>query len=126
MAEELLVRAPVRFSADVREVIKETLLRCESESDWTIAAVAVEETHLHALLTPTKRDIDNVLKWLAQEITKAVHRLSSHTGPVWCRGRWRQYIDDQEHWDNTVNYIESHNQRRDSRVLPAASRQCPS
>ena len=112
MAEELLLYKPVRFSEEIRSVIKETLQLCQAKSDWSIATMAIEETHIHVLLTPTKRDIDGVLKWLAQETTKAVHRLTSHPGPIWCHGRWRQYIDRQEHWDNTFDYVEAHNQRR--------------
>ena len=123
MAQELLLSKPVRFNDEMRAVIENTLRQCQAKSDWTIATMAIEETHIHVLLNPTKRDIDGVLKWLAQETTKAVHRLTSHTGPLWCHGRWRQYITDQEHWDNTFAYIETHNQRRALQARHATLRQ---
>jgi REP element-mobilizing transposase RayT len=112
MAEERMFYPPVRATPEMLGVVESTLADCMTDSDWRIAAASLESTHIHVLLTATERDIDNVLKWLAQETTKAVHKNTSHTGPVWCKGRWRQFIFDQDHWDKSVAYIERHNIRR--------------
>ena len=52
------------------------------------------------------------MKWVAQEATRALHLFTSHTGPLWCEGRWIQFIFDDAHWQNTIEYIERHNVRR--------------
>jgi hypothetical protein len=49
-------------------------------------------------------------------MNKAVHQQTTHTGPVFCKGRWLQFIFEDSHWANLVRYIESHNVRRE---LPA-------
>jgi hypothetical protein len=47
-----------------------------------------------------------------------VHRETSHVGPVWCKGRWRQFIYDMQHWRNTIGYIERHNLRNGLSARP--------
>lgn len=57
-------------------------------------------------------DIDRTAKWLAQRMTKSVHANTTHTGPVFCKGRWCVFLFEASHWYNTVRYIEAHNIRR--------------
>jgi hypothetical protein len=64
------------------------------------------------LLTPTERPIDGTVKWIKDRMTKAIHRAARHTGPVWCKGRWRSFIFDTDVWQSTQTYIEEHNVRR--------------
>ncbi|MHB1158655.1 MAG: transposase [Phycisphaerales bacterium] len=109
MAEERMAHPTVRLSARMRGVIEQTLRECESRSDWRFEAMTVCETHVHALVTYTARDIENTAKWLADQTTKAVHRATEHAGPVWGKGRWLEYIDDEEHWGNLIGYIARHN-----------------
>ena len=70
------------------------------------------------LITYTERDIDNTVKWLKDQMTKAIHREAKHSGPVWCKGRWRSFIFDLDVWHNTQAYIERHNVRRGVRPHP--------
>ena len=78
------------------------------ESQWDVIAFAVEQTHLHLLITYAPVNLDRTCKWLAQEMTKAVHASTPHTGPVFAKGKWATFIFDQGHWNNTVRYIERH------------------
>lgn len=112
MAEERMKYPPVRFSEQMIAVTEATLDHCQGQSDWRIAAASIELTHTHLLLTYTEREIDNVVKWLKDQTTKAIHRQTSHAGPVWCKGRWRGFLFDPFHWRNTHAYIERHNVRR--------------
>jgi REP element-mobilizing transposase RayT len=112
MAEERMQHPPVRISAQMLSIVEATLHDCAADSDWRIVAASLEPTHIHVLLTFTERDIDGVLKWLSQETTKAIHRDTPHQGPVWCKGRWSQFIFKQDHWDYAMAYIECHNLRR--------------
>ena len=77
-----------------------------------MAAAALEPTHMHLLIPYAGRDIDVTAKWLADQTTKAVHRATGHTGPVWCKGKWCSYVFDSAHWDSIREYIERHNERR--------------
>lgn len=112
MAEERMTHAPVRLDRSMMDAVVETLSRCGAESDWKIAAGSIEQTHTHLLLTYTTRDIDDTVKWLKDRMTKAIHRSTSHKGPVWCKGKWRSFIFDDDHWRNALGYIERHNIRR--------------
>jgi hypothetical protein len=64
------------------------------------------------LITYSERDIDNTIKWLKDQLTKSIHHETEHTGPVWCKGRWRAFIYEPVVWRNTRLYIERHNVRR--------------
>jgi REP element-mobilizing transposase RayT len=112
MAAERMTDAPVRLRQPMIDVVVETLQRCAAPSDWSVAACSVESTHVHLLLTHTSRPIDNTVKWLKDQATKAIHRQTPHAGPVWCKGRWRSFIFNDEVWQAVTAYIERHNIRR--------------
>ncbi|MBL9163808.1 MAG: transposase [Planctomycetaceae bacterium] len=96
----------------MQAVTTEMLERCKAESDWSFAAIAIKATRAHLLITRTRRDVDNVVKWLKDRTTKAIHRQTPHLCPVWCKGRWCSFIFDERVWRNTQRYIERHNERR--------------
>ena len=118
MAQERMKHAPVGFTPEMMDVIMATVDECVAQSTWRIAAAAIECTHMHLLITYSGMDIDKTAKWLAQETTKAVHRKTAHTGPVWCEGRWRGFVYDLLHWDSSIAYIERHNVRRGLSAKP--------
>jgi hypothetical protein len=120
MAEERQLHPPVRLDAAMQIVVADTIGWCRAESDWRIAAASNEATHAHLLLTYVVRDIDNTVKWLKDQVTKATHRTTSHAGPVWCKGRWRSFVFDPAIWRNTRLYIERHNERRGVGARPYA------
>ncbi|WP_428303965.1 transposase [Lacipirellula sp.] len=95
MAQERQKFPPTKFTPRMQAVIAAMLERCEIESDWSFAAAAIEATHVHLLMTRTDRDIDNVVKWMKDQTTKAIHRQTPYQRPVWCKGRWRSFIFDE-------------------------------
>jgi REP element-mobilizing transposase RayT len=112
MAEERQKHAPVRLDAVMRSIAAETIGQCCAESDWRVAGASIEAIHTHLLLTYTDRKIENTVKWLNDQITKAIHQRTPHSGPVWFKGRWRSFVFDPAVWRNTLRYIERHNERR--------------
>lgn len=112
MAQERMKHPKVRWSPEIIAAMVDSIEECAAESDWKIVAAAVENTHLHLQLTYSGMDIDRTAKWLAQRMTKSVHANTTHTGPVFCKGRWCVFLFDESHWYNTVRYIEAHNIRR--------------
>ena len=112
MAEERQAHPPTRLDTKMQSVVADTFARCRVESNWQIAAASIESTHTHLLITHSDRNIDNTVKWLKDQSTKAIHRATTHTGPVWCKGSWRSYIFEDEVWENTQLYIQRHNERR--------------
>jgi REP element-mobilizing transposase RayT len=112
MARERMKHAPIRFTPAMIDAIACAVGHCANDSDWQIVAAAIEATHMHLLLTYTEREIGGTAKWLAQETTKRVHRDTNFVGQVWCEGRWREFIYDEPHWENTREYIQRHNLRR--------------
>jgi len=114
MAEERMKHPPVRLSAEMVDVVIEVIGDCVQKScgGLAIAAAAIEPTHMHLAILYTGRDIDGTAKWLADQTTKAIHGRTGHCGPVWCRGRWRSFIFQEEQWHAAIAYIERHNVRR--------------
>jgi REP element-mobilizing transposase RayT len=112
MAMERQKHPAVRLTADMQKVVVDALQCCSRDSDWRIAAASIEATHTHLLMTYTERDVDAVVKWLKDQLTKAIHRETPHTGPVWCKGKWLTFIFDESAWHNARRYIERHNERR--------------
>ena len=115
-----MAHPPVRWTDAMIATIAGVLGDCAAQSPWTIAAAAIEETHFHVALTHSPLDIDRTIKWIGQEMTKAVHLETPHAGPVFCKGRWRQFIFEPSHWRNVIRYIEQHNLRRGLLAKPYA------
>jgi REP element-mobilizing transposase RayT len=112
MSEERMRHPPVRLSDAMIRLVGGKLGECAADSDWSVSACSIEATHCHMLLTYTDRNIDNTVKWLKDQATKAIHTATSHAGPVWCKGRWRSFIFDLDRWEQAKTYIEQHNVRR--------------
>lgn len=100
--------------------VVQALQACVASSDWSIVVASVEATHAHLLLTYTRRNIDNTVKWLSYQTTKAIHHRTPHCGPVWCKGKWLSFIFEQNTWQNTKVDIERHNVRRGADPRPYA------
>lgn len=118
MAQERQTHPPVKLNDLMREVFSNVLEKCCAESDWRVAAASIESTHTHLLLTYSERSIDNTIKWIKDQATKAIHKATQHRGPVWCKGRWRSFVFDPVAWRTTRQYIERHNQRRGADPRP--------
>ena len=112
MATELMKHPPTRLDKAMIDAVALAVGACVAESDWKIAAAAIEPTHMHLLITFTNRDIELTAKWIAQMTTKAVHRSTAFDRPLWCGGKWLGFIYDEGHWNNARLYIERHNVRR--------------
>ena len=118
MARVRMTYQPVWLDDGMISSVIEAIGQCAAVSDWTVVAASVESTHTHMLLTYTHRTIDNTVKWIKDQATKAIHRVTTHTGPVWCKGKWRSFVFDDHVWSNTKTYIERHNLRRCESARP--------
>ena len=103
----------VILSDEMSDAVIASLTKCvvESNGGLRIIAAAIEPTHMHLLIVNTGRDIDITARWLADQTTKAVHRETNHSGPVWTKNKWCDHIDRQDHWENAILYIDDHNIR---------------
>jgi hypothetical protein len=91
----------------------------KSAGGLIIAAMAIEQTHMHLGIEYTGRDVEGTAKWIADQTTKAVHRITVHAGPVWCKRKWRSFIYDLPVWDacwNTFGNITSAADCRRTRI----------
>jgi REP element-mobilizing transposase RayT len=118
MAQERMVHPPVRFTVELLRVMVETIARCAADSTWDIVAASFEPTHLHLLMTWHPRSIDKTCKWLAQQMSKAMHEQTGHIGPVFAKSKWCSFIYDLKVWDNTEHYIDRHNEQRGLAAKP--------
>jgi REP element-mobilizing transposase RayT len=103
-------------------VLVQAITKCvdASKGGLRIIAAAIETTHMHLLIVNTGCDMDITAKWIADQSTKAIHRYTRHTGPLWTKNEWCHHIDKQEHWESAILYIDEHNLRagRGSRPYP--------
>jgi REP element-mobilizing transposase RayT len=120
MAQERMKHPPVRLTDDMIEIVAHTIAACVAKSNGglSIAALAIEPTHLHVLIPYSGRDIHTTVKWLADQTTKAIHRQTNHNGPVWCKGKWCSFVFGPRHWQNLRRYIGNHNVRAGMRADP--------
>jgi len=112
LAVDSMRHAAVTLTPEVQLIIENEIAACQKESPWKIAAAAIEPTHLHLLITYSGRPIEQTARWLAARMTQAIHRGTTHLGPVWTEGYWGESIADESHWRNLVGYIERHNIER--------------
>ena len=117
MAREIMSHPATRFTRTMITAITDSIGQCAKESNWQLSAFTVEPTHAHLLITFSDRPFANTVKWIKQCSTRAVHQQTNHAGPVWCVGSWRTIISDGPRWNNTMKYIQRHNERRG---LPAS------
>src|SRR5690242_20696666 len=112
----------VHLTEEMTVVIADEITTCveKSKGGLIITAAAIEPTHMHLLIVNAGCDIDITAKWPADQTIKAVHRITAHQGPVWTKNKWCDHIDNQEHWENAIFYIDDHNIRagRGSRPYP--------
>jgi hypothetical protein len=118
MAQERMKHPPVRWTAEMIAALAGAIENCAAKSPWRILAASIEATHLHLQITYSGLDIERTVKWMAQQMTKAVHHETSHAGPVFCEGNWCSYVYLPEHWARTTTYIERHNERRGLAAQP--------
>ena len=114
MASERMNHPPVWMSDGMMQAVMRAIAHCidKSKSGLSIAAAAIEPTHIHLLIPYSGRDIDITLKWIADQTTKTVRRETPHQSPLWCKGRWRSFIYEPDYWFAAANYIEQHNVRQ--------------
>ncbi len=118
MAQERMLHRPVVLDHLMSAAIERAIGQCAAASRWKVSAGTIEPTHIHLLLTPGTDDIDKTCKWLAQQMTKAVHEETEHRGPVWAEGKWCTRIWVESAWHNVRKYIERHNVRKGLGVRP--------
>jgi REP element-mobilizing transposase RayT len=114
MAQRRMRHRQTRLDEQMIRTIAQTMAELvrRSQGGLSIAAMAIEPTHMHLLIRPTGRDIETTAKWIADQTTKAVRRRTGHAGPVWSKGRWLGFVFDESGWEATRRYIERHNERR--------------
>ena len=113
MAQERMKQPAGRLTETMIAAVVGAIAECVATSagGLAVAAAAIEPTHMHLLIPYSGRDIDITGKWLADQTTKAVHRRTSHAGPIWGKGKWCSYVFESDHWENAREYIEGHNVR---------------
>jgi REP element-mobilizing transposase RayT len=118
MAKERMKHSPVRLTRSMIDAVAAAIAQCAAASPWKLVAASLESTHLHLLITYSGIDIERTAKWLAQQMTKRVHAVANHAGPVFCENYWCNFVFEVSHWKNTIRYIERHNERRGELARP--------
>jgi hypothetical protein len=120
MAQERMLHPAVKLDGDMTRAVVDAIGMCVCKSDppLIVAAGAVDFTHFHLALEYNPRDIEATCKWIADQATKAVHRNTTHQGPVWGKGKWLEFTYDEGHWRSLIRYIERHNERNGLNARP--------
>ncbi len=120
MAQERMLYPPFKLNEQSTQIVVDTIGECVAKSSprISIVAAAVDFTHMHFLIASYPRNIDNTIKWMLDQTTKAIHRQAHITQPIWVKGRWLEYIEDLGHWENIHAYIERHNEKNGRPIRP--------
>jgi hypothetical protein len=106
------MKCPVTtLTKGMAEIVAVTIGQCilNSSGGLKVMAAAIEPTHMHLLIPYSGRDIEITAKRLADQTTKAIHRQTTHDGPVWSKNNWIRHIFTSENWENALRYIDDHN-----------------
>ena len=121
-ARDQMTEPPTTLSAEMVFTVIDAIGDCvgRSRGGLKVMAAAIEPTHMHLLIPYSGRDVEITAKWVAHQTTKAVHRKTAHSGPVWSKNNWIRHIFSSENWENALLYIDDHNVRagRGSRPYP--------
>jgi len=96
----------------VERVIRDT---CE-EQNHEIVSLTVQATHLHLILgAKLREDIKTTIARLKRRTAVKIfsqRRSQGLTVPksLWTEGRYVIFLDEDEHVENTIEYVERHNQ----------------
>ena len=85
-------------------------------------AATVQATHVHVVLAPLQEDVRNVIAGLKRRTTMAVRSNNPailadalNTGQngrsIWTAGRYCEFIFDESHLANLIEYVRDHNRR---------------
>lgn len=86
------------------------------EQGHAVLAATIQASHVHLVFAPLRESLDNVVARLKRRAAMAMfaQRRAAHV-PVprslWTAGKYLVYIFDQQHVENTVEYIRAHNRR---------------
>jgi REP element-mobilizing transposase RayT len=108
LSHDVVILSPAMIQAVV-----DALAVCiqRSQGGLKIMAATIEPTHMHLLLTRTCRNIDITTKWIADQTTKAIHRQTAQRGSVWTSKNWCEHVDQPDHWEELLRYIDEHHVR---------------
>ena len=90
-------------------------------------AATVQATHVHIVLAPMREDIGKVIARLKRRSTIALRAISpailagkqgagQDGRAIWTAGRYVEFVFDERHLANLIEYVRDHNRRAD---LPA-------
>lgn len=73
--------------------------------DCELAAYVVMPDHLHALLSPTRASISDVMRRIKSYIAKQVNEAIDHSGPIWQPSFYDRIVRCEGHLQSYVDYI---------------------
>ena len=121
-AEARMSGDATRLDAANRQSVAAALGEALTEHRQRAFAATVQATHVHVVLAPLREDIRNVIARLKRRATMAVHANSPailagafNTGQngrsLWAAGRFYEFIFDDSHLANLIEYVRDHNRR---------------
>ena len=106
----------VALSVDEQRQVRDTVRNVCDAFGHDILALTVQPTHLHLVLAPPKEAVKLVIARLKRQTSMAVLRdrrernVRDLPRSIWTAKRYVVFLDDQKHLDNTLAYVERHNQ----------------
>lgn len=117
-----MTRQATRLDADDRQSVAAAFGEALTEHRQRAFAATVQATHVHLVLAPLREDIRKVIARLKHRSTMALRAnspaiLAGVTGigqdgrTTWTAGRYYEFIFDERHLANLIEYVRDHNRR---------------
>jgi len=108
-----MTRDAIVLSQEECNLVAQTIRKVCCERDHTILTMAVEPTHTHVLFAPLEEPLKTVVARLKRKASMEVWAARRKQGlqvphTMWTKGRYVVLIDDPQHLQNTLEYIERH------------------
>ena len=115
-------RQATRLDAVERQSVAAAFGEALREHRQRAFAATVQATHVHVVLAPLREDIRKVIARLKRRSTMALRTDSSAilagasaTGQdgrtIWTAGRFYEFVFDERHLANLIEYVRDHNRR---------------
>ncbi len=100
---------PVIWTESQILVIGRGFHKAVDESNYQIHACAILPEHVHVVMARHERKIERMVGHLKTRATQQLVDTESWPGPdrpVWAEGCWKVFIDDVEHLQKAIAYVE--------------------
>lgn len=103
-----LEKQPVKFNAEQKEIVKESIIQEAKRLNQKVFALAVFSNHIHLLVEKNHESIERAAALYKTAARKALYK-SGLEGKIWSKGFDKRFCFNQHQLNRRIEYILEHN-----------------